>query len=82
MKQAPQGRRHGPELPMFKERLGRALRHGLQILGIVVWSQELDSMTLVVPFQVRMCYNSMKSEGTQVSIHISSSYCFSQVLLS
>jgi len=35
-------------------------------VGVPVWSQELGSMILVGPFQLRIFYNSMKCETTVV----------------
>jgi len=50
---APQGSDHSTELLEFRERLGCTLRHTAWFWGDPVWSQGLDSMVLVGPFQLR-----------------------------
>jgi len=57
--QTHQGSDHGPELPEFKECLDSILRHGVWILGGPVWSQGLDMVVPVSPFQLRMFYGSV-----------------------
>ena len=52
MEQAVEGRGHSPELTEFRESLDTALRHRVWILGGLEWSQELDSVILVGPFQL------------------------------
>ena len=52
MEQAPQGSEHDPRLLEFKEHLDNTLRHRISILGVPVWSQDLDLMILVDPFQL------------------------------
>ena len=52
MEQAPQGSEHGPKLIEFMKYLDSALRHRILILGGHVWSQELNLMILVDPFQL------------------------------
>ena len=44
-------------LPEFKKRLDNALRHRVWFLGDPVWSQELDLMILVGPFQLKIFYD-------------------------
>ena len=48
-----------PSLTEFKKHLDNALRHRVWFLGGPVWSQELDSMILVGPFQLRIFCGSM-----------------------
>ena len=48
-------------LTELKQRLDTALRHRGWFLGGPVQSQELDSMTLVGPFQLRMFCDSVTS---------------------
>ena len=43
----------------FKEHLDTALRHRIWILSGSVWSQGLDLMVLMGPFQLRIFYDSM-----------------------
>ena len=59
MEQAAQGSGHSPELLEFKECLDAALRHRVCCLGGPVWSQELDLMVLVGPFQFGISNDSM-----------------------
>lgn len=54
MAQALQGSGDGPKLSELKELLISATRHRIWILGGAVRSQELDSMVLVDPFQLRI----------------------------
>lgn len=42
-----------PGLPELRKHLDITLRRGVWVLGGPVWSQGLDSMTLVCPFQLR-----------------------------
>lgn len=49
--QAPWGSGHGSEVLEFKKRLDSALRDRVWFLIGLRWSQELDSMTLIGPFQ-------------------------------
>jgi len=65
---APQGGGHGtgcpgqwarPQVPEFNEHLGKAFRYRVWILGGPLWSQELDSMILVSPFQPGIFHNSV-----------------------
>jgi len=58
MDQLAQGNGHGPRLLEFEECLDTALSHRVWILGGAVWSQELESVTLVGPLQLRIFYNS------------------------
>ena len=53
-------RGHGTEPAQVQEVLDNALRHMGWFLGGPVWSQELDLMILMGPFQLRICYDSMK----------------------
>ena len=46
-------------LPEFKKCLDNALRHGVWFWVGPVWSQELDLMIIVGPFQPRIFYDSM-----------------------
>jgi len=57
MEQAPHGSGHNPELLEFWERLGKALRGRVCVLGGPVWRQGLDSVVLVGPFQHRIFYD-------------------------
>ena len=57
LEQAPQGSSHSTKLPEFKEHLDSALRHRVCILGGPVWSEELESMIPVGPFQLRIFYD-------------------------
>ena len=66
MERAAQGSGHGPELPEFKEHLDTSLRHRVWFLGGPVWSQELDSMILVGPFQLKIFYDSMIKKGPAI----------------
>ena len=59
MQRAPQGSDHGPRLAEFKKYLDNALRHRILILGGRVWSQELNLMILMGPFQLGIFYDSM-----------------------
>ena len=52
MEQAAQGSGNGPRLLEFKEHLDNTLRHRISISGGPVWSQDLDLMILVDPFQL------------------------------
>ena len=57
MEWAAQGSGHGPEC-----RSSRNVWTALSDMGFdfgCVWSQELDLMTLVGPFQLRICHNSI-----------------------
>lgn len=47
---APKSRGHSPKLLELKH-LAKALRNMLLFFGWSVWSQELDSMTVMVPSQ-------------------------------
>ena len=47
-----------PSLPEFNKHLGNSLIYVVRLLGGPVWSQELDSMILVDPFQLRIFYES------------------------
>ena len=51
--QAAQGNGHSPRLLEFKEHLDSALRRGVWVWGDPVWSQVLNCMISVGPFQVR-----------------------------
>jgi len=44
-------------LPELKESLGNAVRHGVWVLDGPVWSWELNSMTLMSHFQLRIFYD-------------------------
>ncbi|KAK4811152.1 hypothetical protein QYF61_019783 [Mycteria americana] len=48
-----------PSLSVFKKCLDNALRYMVSLLGCPVWSQELNSMILVGPFQLRVFYDSI-----------------------
>ena len=50
-----------PSLLEFKKLLDNTLRHGVQFLGGAVWSQDLDLMTFVDPFQLKVLYDTVKS---------------------
>jgi len=58
--QAPQSSGQGPKLMEFKKHLNNALRHRVWTLGGPVWSQELDWMILMGPFQLGIFYDSVK----------------------
>jgi len=62
LEQAPQGSKvvMALSLPGFKKPLDNALRHKVWFLGSPVWSQELDLMILLGPFQLGTFYDSMK----------------------
>jgi len=51
--QAPQGCGHSTK-PAEVQELSNTLRHRVRILGSLMWSQELDSVILVGPFQLRL----------------------------
>lgn len=53
---APEGGGHSPKLLQLRECLNSTLR---ALLGNAVWSQGLDSMVLVGPFQFRRFYDSI-----------------------
>ena len=59
LEQAPQGSGHGPKLLEFMKRLDNALSHTVWFLGGPVWSQELDSMILTDPLQLRIFHDTM-----------------------
>jgi len=59
LEQAPQGNGHGLRLLEFKKCLDSVLRHRIWILRGAVWSQELDSVILVCPSQLRIFYVSV-----------------------
>lgn len=48
------------KLPEFKKRLEKTPRCKIWILSSPMWIQELDSMILLGPFQLKIYYNSMK----------------------
>lgn len=48
-----------PCLPIFRECLDNTLRYMVWLLGYSVWSQELYSMALVGPFQLRIFCDSV-----------------------
>jgi len=52
MELAAQGSEHGPKLPELKQHL--------DVLGAPVWSQVLDSVILVGPFQLSIFYDSVR----------------------
>lgn len=45
-----------PSLPAFKKHFDYALRYLVQLLGCPVWSQAVDSMIFMDPFQLRTFY--------------------------
>ena len=47
-----------PSLPEFKKCVGSGFRHMVWFLGGPVWNQELDSVILMGPFQLRIFYGS------------------------
>lgn len=49
----------GPELSELTEHLHSIHKHMVWFLDGAVWSQELDSMILVDPFQLEMFYDSI-----------------------
>ena len=49
-----------PNLLVYKESLDNAFIHRVCILGGPEWSQELDLMMILVSFQLRIFYISMK----------------------
>lgn len=55
----PQGCRHSPELPQLREHLDNILRNTGWVLGGTVWSQKLNSVIPVNPFQTGVFYDSM-----------------------
>lgn len=62
---APQGSGHGTELPKIKMCLDKSVGHRVGVLGHPVWSQGLDLMILVGPFQLRILYNFMIGSSAQ-----------------
>jgi len=63
MEQAPQCSGHSPKQLEFKD---NALRHRVWISGGPVWSQELDALVSVGPFQLRLFYDSLSSASVCV----------------
>ena len=59
MEQAAQGSGHRPELLELNKHLDGTFRHTVWILGGPLWSQELDLMILVGPFQLGILCDSM-----------------------
>ena len=59
LKKASQGSGWGIKLPELKEHLDNTLRHRVWILGSPVWSQELELVILVDPFQLGKFHNTM-----------------------
>ena len=53
------GQRVWPQVLEFEEHFDNALRHRVWILGGPVWSQGLDMVVPVSPFQLRMFYGSV-----------------------
>lgn len=53
-------------LPEFKKHLDNSLSHMVSFLGGLVLSQKLDLMNLIGPFQLSICYDSMKSQCHQL----------------
>ena len=54
IEQAHLGSVHGPKMLELKECWGTTLRRRVWVLSGPVWSQELDSVILVGPFQLRI----------------------------
>ena len=52
-----------PSLPVFKKHLDNTVSHITSFLGGPVLSQELDLINLIGPFQLGICYDSMKSQS-------------------
>ena len=50
---------HSLKLLEFMKHLDTALRHGVWTWGSPVWSQMLDSLIFMSPFQLRIFYDSM-----------------------
>lgn len=57
-----------PELPKLKEHFDATLRHRVWVLGGTVWSQELASVILVGPFQLRTFCDSMITRPTTSTV--------------
>lgn len=57
---APQGSAHGPKLTELKKHLNNSLRYRAWILDGPVWSQGLDLMTLMGPYQLVIFCDSMR----------------------
>lgn len=59
MEQAPWGSGQGPKLSKFRKGLDYTLSHRVSVLGCPVWSQDLEMMILVGPFEFGILYGSM-----------------------